>query len=311
MSYPLAVVVPTYNRCDALEQCMERLEKQEWKDFEVILVDDGSTDPTEMWVAKYLERTPLAVRYLRQTNSGPARARNLGICLTEAPVTVLIGDDIFVTPRFTAVHRELHAQRPEISVVGVGLTVWEEKQQRITPFMRWLDTHGMQFDYGKLLAGAKPGWQHFYTSNLSFKTELLRQFPFDEAFPYAAMEDIEAACRIEANLGLDMVFLPDALASHLHPMTFRSACRRMEKIGESTAYFHTLWPEKLPHIQNPLAMRIRKLLERIPFAIPLAERIASASVHLACPNRLMSFFLSYHFDHGYERYTARHLAGKR
>lgn len=310
MAYPLAVVVPTYNRCDALKQCMEHLERQEWKDFEVILVDDGSIDSTEMWVRSYLERTPLVVRYLRQTNSGPARARNLAISSTEAPVTVLIGDDIFVTPHFTALHKELHAQRSEMSVVGVGLTVWEEKQQRVTPFMRWLDTHGMQFSYGELLAGAKPGWQHFYTSNLSFKTALLREFSFDESFPYAAMEDIEAACRIEANHGLDMVFLVGALAYHLHPMTFRNACRRMEKVGESTAYFHQLWPDKLPRNPNPRAVRLGNLLERIPLAMPLLEGIASVSVNITCPNRLMNFVLGYHFDRGYDRYVSQHDAGK-
>ena len=289
---------------------MENLEQQEWKGFEVIIVDDGSTDSPETWVRSYLERTSLAVRYLRQTNSGPARARNLAISSTDAPVTVLIGDDIFVTPRFTALHKELHEQRPERSVVGVGLTVWEEKQQRVTPFMQWLDTHGMQFNYGELLAGAKPGWQHFYTSNLSFKTALLRDFPFDESFPYAAMEDIEAACRIGENHGLDMVFLPEALAHHLHPMTFRNACRRMEKVGESTAHFHTLWPDKLPRHQNPWAVRLGKLLELIPLAMPMLERIASGSVNIACPNRLMNFVLSYYFDRGYERYTAQRLPGQ-
>jgi len=284
---------------------MKHLEQQEWKDFEGIVVDDGSTDSTENWVKSYLERTPLKLRYLRQKNSGPARARNLAISSTEAPVTVLIGDDIFATPGFTAQHMQLHVQRPEPSVVGVGLTVWEETRQRVTPFMRWLDTQGMQFNYGELLAGVNPGWQHFYTSNLSFKTALLRDFPFDESFPYAAMEDIEAACRIEAQHGLEMVFLREAVAYHLHPMTFSNACRRLEKVGESTAHFHTLWPNLLPRHQNPLAIRLARLLERIPFALSLLEKMASASTTIVLPNRLMYFVFGYHFDRGYERYLAK------
>jgi hypothetical protein len=305
VSYPLAVVVPTYNRCDALKQCMKHLEEQARKDFEVVIVDDGSIDSTEVWVSDYLKRTPLALRYFRQKNSGPARARNFAISVIEAPIALLIGDDIFPAPQFTALHMQLHEQRPEESVVGLGLTVWAEKGQQITPFMRWLDTHGIQFNYGELLAGIKPDWKHFYTSNLSLKTSLLHSFPFDESFPYAAMEDIEVACRIEAEHGLEMVFLPDAVASHLHPMSFLQACRRMEKVGESAAYFDRLWPGRLPRRPNPPAARLSSMLTRMPIAMPIVEAIANQSLKIACPNRLMRFVLSYYHDRGYERYIHR------
>ncbi|WP_446745234.1 glycosyltransferase family 2 protein [Silvibacterium acidisoli] len=305
VSYSLTVVVPTYNRCDALEQCMRHLEQQVRKDFEVIIVDDGSTDSTEEWVAGYRKRTPLSVRYFRQQNSGPARARNFAISLAEAPVILLIGDDIFPTPELIARHMQLHEERPEPSVVGLGLTLWSETGQEVTPFMRWLDKDGMQFNYGELLAGVKPDWKHFYTSNLSVKTSLLRQFPFDESFPYAAMEDIEVACRIEAEHGLEMVFLSDAIAYHLHPTSFLQACGRMEKVGESAAYFDELWPGKLPRQQSPLAVKLRKILVRTPQALPVFKAIADKSQTIACPNRLMTFLLSYYFDRGYER-RARH-----
>jgi GT2 family glycosyltransferase len=300
--YPLAVVVPTYNRCDALKQCMEHLEKQVRKDFEVVIVDDGSTDFTEAWARDYLKRTPLSLRYFRQVNSGPARARNFAISVIEAPVTLMIGDDIFPTPQFTALHMQLHEQSPGPSVAGLGLTVWAEEGQKVTPFMRWLDTHGMQFNYGELLSGTRPSWRHFYTSNLSLKTSLLRRFPFDESFPYAAMEDIEAACRIEAEHGLEMIFLPDAVASHLHPMSFRAACRRMEKVGESTAHFDELWPGKLPRTANPLGIRLGNILKHVPRAMLLVERVADQSIKIACPNRLTNFVLSYYFARGYERH---------
>lgn len=305
MSYPLAVVIPTYNRCDALKQCMKHLEEQARKDFEVVIVDDGSTDSTEAWVSDYLKRTPLALRYFRQENSGPARARNFAISVIEAPITLLIGDDIFPTSQFTAFHMQLHEQRPEASIVGLGLTVWAEEGQQITPFMRWQDTHGAQFLYGELIAGVKPDWKHFYTSNLSLKTSLLRIFPFDESFPYAAMEDIEAACRIEAEHGLEMVFLRDAVARHLHPMSFPGACRRMEKIGESTAYFDRLWPGRLPRNPNPMAVRLSSILRRMPLVMRIVESTANQSLKIACPNPLMIFVLNHYYERGYERYIRR------
>jgi glycosyltransferase involved in cell wall biosynthesis len=306
MPHPLAVVVPTYNRCDALKRCMAHLELQVRKDFEVVIVDDGSTDSTEAWVSEYLTRTPLSLRYFRQQNSGPARARNFAVSVIEAPITLLIGDDIFATPQFTALHMQLHEQRPEASVVGLGLTVWDEQGQKVTPFMRWLDSEGMQFNYGELLAGTKPDWKHFYTSNLSLKTSLLRAFPFDESFPYAAMEDIEVACRMDAERGLDMVFLPDAVAYHLHPMSFGKACQRMDKVGESSAYFDELWPGKLPRGDKSLVFRIGHTVARLPLVMPSIERLADLSLSVACPNRLMTFVLNDYFYDGYERYLRRH-----
>ena len=57
--------------------------------------------------------------------------------------------------------------------------------------MHWLEKSPMQFAYEDLRAGIAADWRHFYTSNLSVKTELLRKFTFNENFPYAAMEDNE------------------------------------------------------------------------------------------------------------------------
>ena len=306
MPHPLAVVVPTYNRCSALQQCMQHLERQTRKDFEVVIVDDGSTDATEAWVGDYLARTPLALRYFRQPNGGPARARNLAVSVIQAPITLLIGDDIFASPNFTATHVHLHDNRPQLAVAGVGLTLWAEEGQTVTPLMRWMDIDGMQFNYGELLAGRTPDWHHFYTSNLSVKTELLRRFPFDSSFPHAAMEDAEIGSRIEMEHGLEMVFLRDAVAFHLHPISFSQVCRRMKKVGESTAHFHELRPGLLPRNPNPLAVRLHHLLGRIPLAMPVLQYAADLSLKVACPNRLMRFVLAYHHDRGYDRYVLQH-----
>lgn len=70
-----SVVIPTYNRADLLRRTLETVFAQQFKDFEVIVVDDGSTDHTESVVGGWGER----VRYLRAQNSGPGAARNLGI----------------------------------------------------------------------------------------------------------------------------------------------------------------------------------------------------------------------------------------
>jgi glycosyltransferase involved in cell wall biosynthesis len=286
-------------------QCLTYLEHQTQKDFEVVIINDGSTDSTDDQLRSYELRTPLALRYVRQENSGPAHARNHAISLVEAPICLMIGDDIFASPTFVEKHMQLHFQQPDPAVAGLGLTYWSETGQTVTPFMRWMDSDGLQFHYGQLLRGEQPDWRHFYTSNLSVKTEILKRFPFDESFPYAAMEDIELACRIEAQYGLKIIFLPEALAYHFHPTTFMQACSRMVRIGESSAHFDKIWPGNIPRNHNPIKKALRNSVTLPPMALSLCTKLANWSLKLVCPNALMSFVLGCYFEMGYDRYLRR------
>lgn len=76
MTAPLVtVVIPVHNRADLLPRAIDSVLAQTWQDFEIIVVDDGSTDKTQDVIASYGDR----VRCLYQKNSGAASARNLGI----------------------------------------------------------------------------------------------------------------------------------------------------------------------------------------------------------------------------------------
>jgi hypothetical protein len=152
-----------------------------------------------------------------------------------------------------------------------------------------------------LLRGKSPDWGNFWTSNISLKTRVLKEFPFDESFPHAAMEDIELACRIEAKHGLEMIFLPEALAHHLHPTSFVQACRRMVKVGESTAHFDRLWPGKRQIKRNILRRPLQGVLLAYPKAMSTWVDLADWSLKLACPNSLMRYVLGCHFAMGYYR----------
>jgi len=243
-SRALGIVVPTYNRWPALLRCLKHLEDQTYKDFEVVVVDDGSTDCTETEMQSYAATSPMDLQYLRQDNGGPAKARNLAISKLNAPICLMIGDDIFASSTLAERHIAFHRAHPDLNAAALGLTRWTSRGQTITPFMAWLEKQRFQFAYEELLAGAEPNIHHFYTSNVSLKTDLLRKFPFDERFPFAAMEDTELACRIQRQHGLKLQFLPEALAYHLHPTTFKQGCERMLRVGYSYRLFDDLWPDQ-------------------------------------------------------------------
>jgi glycosyltransferase involved in cell wall biosynthesis len=283
----LSVLIPTFNRSDALLECLAHLEKQTFKHFEVVIVDDGSTDSTSNRMERYLTETPLA------------KARNRGISLVQTPLCLMLGDDIFASPNLVEAHIRLHQKYTNLEVAALGLTEWSTSGQVITPFMRWLDRDSIQFAYKELLAGDQADWKHFYTSNLSVKTELLRRFPFKESFPYAAMEDCELAYRIEKQFGLTLKFVPDALAAHLHPTTFRQACNRMIRVGYSCRLFYELWPEQRPP-SNLLKRTIKRAFIKIPLLLKLLMRMAEVCGLAFCPNPFMLFALACHMEIGYQ-----------
>ncbi len=304
---PIAVVVPTYNRAAALITCLEHLERQSWREFEVVVVDDGSTDGTAAAMEEYARRTPLRLRYVRQENAGPARARNRAIAMLEAPVCLMIGDDIFADGRLVETHLRFHREWPEERIAGLGLTWWSEEGQRVTRFMRWLDDTGLQFSYRAMLQGKKPGWAEFFTSNLSVKTALLRRNRFDERFPAAAMEDIELGYRLERREGLKVEFLPEALAWHLHPTTFAQACRRLEGVGRATYLFHEIWPEHRPEATRGLTKVAGNVFFRSRWMLNVLRRGTDLLARVWCPNPLLGPVLRLHSSAGYR--SARRRGG--
>ena len=294
----LGIVIPTHNRSTALLKCLACLEAQTFRDFEVVVVDDGSIDDTPERMAAYQARTPLRIRYVRQENAGPAKARNLAISILEPVLCLMLGDDIFASPTLVEKHVQLHDEESDIRVAGLGLTRWSASGQRVTPFMRWLDEGNVQFAYPRLLAGEKPTWVHFYTSNLSVKTELLKRFTFNEDFPNAAMEDVELAYRITKRFGLEIRFLPDAIADHLHPTTFRQACARMVRAGYSTGLFYDLWPEQRPSQPRGRSQAIVEAIARHPHLLKLLTMMVDPIANDICPRRFIPYVLFPYFEVG-------------
>ena len=295
---PISVIVPTYNRLDSLKICLEHLEDQTTRNFEVIVVDDGSTDSTRAWMDAYQAQGRLRLRYVFQQNAGPARARNVAIAMSRAPVCLMIGDDILVSRDFVQNHLALHESRPELQVAALGLTTWCDTRQSVTPFMRWLDESGMQFAYTDLQKGGAPSWRHFYTSNLSVKTETLRRFPFNEVFRKAATEDLELGYRIDRALDLELIFLPNASAKHLHPTSFLQSCRRMRGVGEGMRIFHQIRPE-LKGATSESRERMKNLVLGAGWLVAFVTAAGDRLTRFWCPNPLMRLALKFHYALGY------------
>jgi len=97
MAPAISVIIPTYNRVGTLGRAIDSVRAQSYGDFELLVVDDGSTDGSEELVRGYGDGR---IRYLRQPRQGANPARNLGLAEARAPlVTFLDSDDFFLPDR--------------------------------------------------------------------------------------------------------------------------------------------------------------------------------------------------------------------
>lgn len=94
----LSVIVPMYNVKDYVEECLDSLKNQTFKDMEVIMVDDGCTDDTPLLAKRYEEEDPTHFRLLHKENGGLSDARNYGIPYATGEYICFLDSDDFVEP---------------------------------------------------------------------------------------------------------------------------------------------------------------------------------------------------------------------
>ncbi len=102
-----SVIVPVYNRKDELDELMHSLTKQISKNFELIVVDDGSLDKCDVIVDKYINE--LNVKYFFKQNSGPSLARNFGVEKSQGEYLIFLDSDCIAPEEYIAeIEKELN-----------------------------------------------------------------------------------------------------------------------------------------------------------------------------------------------------------
>jgi len=271
----LTVVLPTCNRSDLLGRTLQALLGQSLTsaDYEIMVVDDGSTDATPQ-VVTGLGIPESRLRYLRQDNRGPAAARNLGVSQARGDLILFTGDDCIPDPRLLEEHLRAHHEEGDVGVIGH--VAWHP-ELTITPFMLFLE-EGVQFGFHYIKDPEHAPYWAFYTSNCSLRKRRLEDSGgFDEDFRYAAWEDIELAHRLTQG-GLRLVYRPTAVTYHHHAATLERYLQRQRLSGRAAV---TLWrkhPELAKQLNLPLAAHpeaVRRLYDAaVLYAFSLGVRDA-------------------------------------
>lgn len=98
----VSVIVPTYNRANLLPQALASVLRQTHKEYELIVVDDGSTDNTQEIVASFAPQLSRPIRYIHQVNRGEPAARNRGLAVARGTYVAFLDSDDHWTPGYLA-----------------------------------------------------------------------------------------------------------------------------------------------------------------------------------------------------------------
>lgn len=304
----VTVVIPSRNRPAKLAETLAGLAQQTATDYEVIVVDDGSTPP----LALEQERFPWA-RCLRLEGVGRSAARNAGASAARGDLLIFIDDDISVRTDFIDQHKD--AQRRWPGSVAVGAISLPAEALR-TCFGRF--RHGLEKSSVPSAAGPSEGANFCAAGNMSISTQRFAQLGgFDETLASAEDQDLAARLRL---IGGALVFWPEASVIHRDDaLDIRSYCRRSEWGMEQMVPFCRRNPQADESRERgrvngpthwgrePLGLSLKKTLKQVGSTAPVTELLFLAATACervgsqAMAERAYQILLGIHLLRGYRR----------
>lgn len=112
----ISVIMSTYNKAKYLDLTLAGYQLQTYKDFEIIVVDDGGSDDTQSIIEKY--KAMLNINYLKQNNTGIAKARNKALQIAKGRYIIIVDDDRIPSPDFVYSHKKVLETKEKIVSIG-------------------------------------------------------------------------------------------------------------------------------------------------------------------------------------------------
>jgi glycosyltransferase involved in cell wall biosynthesis len=238
-SLSLSVIICTFNRAGYLKQTLKSLTEQTLsrKEFEVVIIDDGSTDGTRAAVESFSDDLP--IKYFYQRNAGLGAAKNHGVYAAQGSILLFLDDDDVATPALLEEHVKTHQQYPEDYYAVLHYTTWSP-QLSVSSLMHFITDIGcFLFSYPHLKHGDILTYTNFWGGRSSCKRAfLIKHGVFDPVFRFGC-EDIELGYRLSHH-GLRVVYNSRAVCFMTRPIGFDDFSQRLMKQGRSQYIFSTL-----------------------------------------------------------------------
>ena len=239
-----SVIVPVFNRPDEVDELLESLSKQSLKDFEVVIVEDGSTVKCKDVCDKYADI--LDLHYYYKENSGPGQSRNYGVERASGEYVLILDSDAVTPPGFMqAVDDELRRQPTD---AWGGPDAAHESFTDIQKAISYAMTSF--FTTGGIRGGKKQLDKKFYprSFNLGVRREVYQQLGgfTKERFSKMSLygEDIDFSLRIYKN-GYSCRLFPEAWLWHKRRTDFSKFWRQVYNSGYARINLWRKYPEAL------------------------------------------------------------------
>ncbi len=204
----ITVVVPVYNSASTLYECLSAIFKSNYPPYEVVVVDDCSTDESLQIAGNF----PCRIIKLK-ANSGAAIARNRGVESATGDIISFLDSDVIIPENALSIISETFEQKSDISGV-IGLLSNKIRYRNLCS--RYKNSY-MHYTYMKLPENVAV----FYTSTASIKKDVFENCGgFDENYKSASIEDLEFGQRI-ANNGYMLYLNKDLQVEHIRYYSFK------------------------------------------------------------------------------------------
>lgn len=241
-SLTLSLIVPVFNRPQEVEELLDSLTKQTLQDFEVVLVEDGSTQPCDAQVKQY--EAALAIQYLVKTNSGPGQSRNVGAKAATGSYLIFLDSDCVIPPGYVeAVYNRLTTNY--VDAFGGP----DRADERFTPMQKAIN-YAMTsfFTTGGIRGGGEKLDKFFPRSfNMGYSKTV-----FEQTGGFAAMrfgEDIDMSLRILKN-GFKTALVTEAYVYHKRRSNLKQFYKQVFNSGIARIVLHKKHPGSLKAVHT-------------------------------------------------------------
>jgi glycosyltransferase involved in cell wall biosynthesis len=239
----VSLVIPTYNRGKEILDTINRILESNLTSInflEVIVVDDGSTEPIESFLSLgEVSQSNISLRCIRQENSGVGAARNRGFREATGDIILFIDDDILVSPELIRQHVEAHREHPNSVICGFAPFVSCDTPS-LTRFADKITNYVFSEDLRKEFVKG----EIVISGQLSIERQMFGQqdYFYRDDLTTPAAEEIELSYRLYQQK-ISILHAKHIVAIHNHHLTYSWLCSQQYKYGIGLGEVYTKYPQ--------------------------------------------------------------------
>jgi len=232
-----SIIVPVYNRPDEVDELLDSLTKQKEKDFEVVIVEDGSSVPCKDVCEKYNGK--LDIHYYNKENSGPGQSRNYGSERAKGDYLLILDSDVVVPEGYLAAITDELSREPADAFGGP-----DRAHSSFTPTQKAISYSMTSFFTTGGIRGGKKKLDKFYprSFNMGIRREVYNKLGGFSKMRFG--EDIDFSIRI-FKAGYKCRLFPGAWVYHKRRTDFRKFWRQVYNSGIARINLYKKYPESL------------------------------------------------------------------